>query len=1295
MNCFSALKDAHRMLEETVEVEKSVSSQRVSASVSETVRSDPSSFSSSSTTFALPCFLPVGSRAYPEPLLEHLRKASAFSMLGVFPSLSRVWCSVDNKLLLWDFRTKDDCWVFDEIPDVIISVGSPVVPVDGVLQSSISYLLPVATSSMVMLLGVMVSESKAQDVKLINIGYCVEAKAIISRIAVLQSRRRIFCAGLDGNIYEVSYQKSFLSIQPKVTLIPQTSLLAGIPLVSSLTGALDSVKKFFSGRKPAIRDISVSEHAELLFSLDDLGRIHAYSISVEGLVYRTTVCHRGSLQGASDRKAPSLVRIFVIDPDQEDCNLVAISLNGEQLRYHYGTVFNDRMELSFRSHIPSLFPPQHEVSMCAGTGSSVVIAHRDKLLNENCEEEVIAFQAAFHAIKPHHQFRDVATVLDRTSFASHFGNLEAVEVAPDFAGEQQCSGLCTQVFKHAKHLFFVHRNGIALCMICRPIDTLRLILNREPGVKDALLERFVSSFNPTDYACMLLQLAIGTVFAMDKRYSTFHMDSLDSFFDGNRNSLTLQSLGRQVRDEFSFHERQVAKNLLRDVAIPQFQDHPATYGQKNVIVRLSPLGSGVMTFLSRVLFPIWSSPFSTVSVSACENIKTVLMQLIRFLESLEVGQRAMDPSLQIQYPVRWGRTRIVVNVPENISFSLSDAYKLQLVMLHCCYLFVGRAIQAVHLLSQWSSTLSFLGGPEATPFNQILLDAKEAEKIGASVSSKLLSGTGVIMVNGDPLKIISTLKKDCPYFFESVDISDYQVKCEIKQFFRDDHVGFLTETHWREWVAQLAPKAAQYWLSSSLPQVVEKLCSAGKGDLAVKLLLHAAQQLDPDQHLMTIYSAERGGKNSVRETTNPNAYSIYQEKIKVLEKVVAVLEDSWFRSPDIIQKLLGIPPNSTGIVWDIEPGDEMGHFYLFEWLAAPRKDMNIRNALKNMLVCARSPHLIKFLTLNAAYLGEDYVHFLRCSQRRTEAVQQGVLLAQASLTHLPLEERLGYRVRCLGEALECAKDSGSDQVDMIEKRFRLLQAQRRLLQVINKFSVSSYFQESRLWNLDGRQVSEGFLVKEHRSSVSGNILSTTELLRIAAMYPLFGGAEIQLDVIQCSDAVVGAPTYAACVAQAYEAKGFTIQEISKRLLDKYYIPSINFPLAYIIRMLEADEYKRSPQGSNCVVLFLLNCNIDAIVLYNSYKSIVSGTDAVGVVCKLFETNNVTKAYLLYSLAVVAVKATFCDVSPLSHEEPLRSPIVEDAYKLLQDSLQQPSLPPDDRKALKKALDVICIPSGNG
>lgn len=1293
MNCFSILKDAHRILEETVEVEKSVSSQRGSGSVSDTVLSHPSAFSSLSTTHALPCFIPVGTQAYPQPLLALLRRANVFSMIGVFPSISRVWCSVDSKLLLWDFRSKDDCCIFDEIPDVIVSVGSLVLPLEGIFQPSISYLLPVATSTMVMLLGVMVSENKAQNVKLVNVGYCVEAKTVISRIAVFESKRRVFCVGLDGNVYELSYQKSFLSLVPKVSLIPQSSHLAGIPIVGQVCAALDSVKDFFSGRKPRIRDIVIAEYAELLFSLDEESRITAYSIANEGLVYRTTASYRGTHQGVSNVNPTSLIRILLIDPDQEDCNLVAVSANGEQLRYHFGTVFNDRMELSFRSRIPSLLPAQDEVTMCAGVGPSVVIAHKDAVSNENNGEEIIVFQGAFHIIKPHHQFRDVATELGRTGSTSFLGNLEAVEAVPDFCIEQQCTDLCAQVFKFPKRFLFVHRNGISLYMVSRPVDTLRLILSRDSTIKEGLLERFCASFNTTDYACMLLQLAIGSVPLHDTRYSVFQADSLNSFLDDNRNGITLESVGRQMRGEIPFPLRQTAKNLLRDAAVPQVQDQPSSYGQKNIVVCLSPLGSGVMAFLSRLLLPVWSLPFSKVPVSLCDSLKLILIQLKRFLESLEVDKLTFDPSLQIQYPVRWGRTRIVVNVPGHVPFSLSDAFKLQLVMLHACYMFTVRALQAVHLLCQWTSTLQFLGGQETIPFNQILFDAKEAQRIGSSLSTNLLSGMDIIMVNRDPLKVISTLKNDLPYFFESVDISEYQVQCEIKKFFCDDNDGFLKDSKCNEWVAQLAPKAAQYWLSGSIPPVIDRLCSVRREDLSVKLLLHAALQLDPEQHLMVIYSSERGGKQSVRDTTNPSMYSVYQAKLKVLERVVSVLESSWFQHPEVIRKLLGNPPTSSGMIWEIEPSDQMTHFYLFEWMAAPRKDLNVHNTLKGMLVCSRSPHLKKFLTLNAMYLGEYYTHYLRSSQRVTEAIQQNMLLAQAPLLHLPLEERIGYRVTYLGEALECAKDSGSDQVELIEKRLRLLQAQKRFLRIINNFSSSSYFQPDRFWNLDGQQVREDSLVKQHRDAVSGKVLSSTQLLRIAAMYPLFGGAEIQLDVLQCSDVAIDLTTFAGCVARAYEVKGSSIQEISKRLLDKYYTPSINFPLTYVIRMLEGDEYKRSPKGSSSTVHFLFGCNIDARVLFDAYKSIINGTDVLGVTCKLFEANKVTKAYLLFSLTLVSLKAVFhCFSHP--QRGGLRSPIVEEVYILIQDSLKEEFLSEDDRAALKRALDTINAPSGS-
>lgn len=1302
MNYSSTWKDAYSMLEEAIRVEISGSAQWRwnNPSVSGIARSSPGALSSGQDpNCALPDILPLGAIAYPNPILAFLQQKKVHSMIGTFSALFRVWFTVDNRMLIWDFRANGESYMFEEIPDIIIAVGTPVPPKAGIFQPQVTYILPIATSTMVILLGISVSEAKAKEVTVVNLGYCVETKTVITRIVTCDKTRRIFCSGVDGNVYELSYgrESSFVS---KIGLTPYGYLGSATPVVGQMSAAFMSIKKLWSKCKPAIRDMVMATSAQfsVLITLDDDSNISSWILTENGLQYNSFLPHKGEGKFGgrnSGGNCSPLVRIFIVEPDQEDCNLVAVALNGDQFRYRYSGT-SGHVDVIYRCHIPSLIPPHREISACGVAGSTVFEAYCEKNSEVDGEtplnksragvDELLAVNASPHVLKPHHEHRHTVTFFE--PHTKLLGNLESVEAVTEDKKHRQtkCNDICLQVTTHPQRVLFAHQQGISLYMICRPIDILRMVLETDGPSRSGLLQRFSSTFNSTDYASMLLQLATGITLVSESQYESFEAHAVHDALKTNQHQgqLTLEMLGARMCTPVSSEVRILARNLLRQAATPTLKEGAPSYGQKTITVDLSSFAAGVIALTARALSSIWTVPLSKVPISSFGSIKEILTGLLQFMSSVEIGQMSLE-ELHIPYPVQFHRNRIVVNVPEHCNLSISDANKLQMVMLNCCYELILKGLQAIHLLRQWGAApLPVDDG--SLSMNQILNDKEKAQAIGEHMCSSMLNYSGMSSLSDpDPLRTISVLKKDCPYFFDTVDISGIQARCEMRRLGHGGHLGSLTVTRCTEWAAQVAPHAAQYWLAGSLSILCQELCGMKREDMAIKLLLHAAQQLDTEKKLFVIYSEERHG-HSLRESTDPNVYTLYEAKKRVLETVVSILEKSWFQNRTAVDELLG-GGHKSGKIWEVEPADEMSHFFLFDWISAPRNDQSIRQILKEALVSARSPHLQKFLSLNASAMGEEYTHFLRSQRRYKEAIEEGLLLAQSSLSHIPLDQRVEHRRRCLTEALECARECGSDHIQLLEKRLKLIDAQKKLLTIILSFTGSAVFQPQRSWQVEGRVITESQLVKEHSNIVASKVLSGTELLRIAAMYPLFGGAELQLDILMTTG-VQDPSTYAICVSQAYDAKGYTISEISRRLLERYYSPSLCFPLTYVIRMLEAEEYHNSPQGSSRTVELLLQCKVDSRVAYHAIHSIIDGTDnlQLEIHCVLFESRNVSRAFLIYSLAVAACSMAQAYSSSLSinRSAPPRA-IKEDILSLIHASN---STSPDDQIALRNAEGLL-------
>lgn len=1221
MDLLSTAKNSQAVVEEAIGAEVSAASQSRgrNSGTAGFVYANAKSLTSHEADATVPDFVPMGVVGWPDPIASLLRKRNIHSLMGLFPVLHRAWFAVDQKLVMWDYRVSSNILFFDEIPEVIVSVGTPVKPQKGVFQSHVSYILPVATTTMVILLGVTASDSDASELSVFNMGYCVESPAVLTKLVSFSKSGRVFGGGADGNLYEAVYATDGSYLLPKIRLVvfnvPFTT-----PVISHVSAAFSLVSQMWRGGKAPIRDLVVSDGAELLITLDEKNVLTTWRI-VEGSLERaSSLSHRpiGNSGAMVSPNANPLVHIFSIDSDQDDCNLVAVALNGEQFRYRHGTSPGSRAELSLRTHIPTLVPADREISVCGAAASCVLMAHCER--GGKGGDELIAMNSARHAIHPHQQQRDIVTLLKGDL---SLGPLEAVECVDH---RSSANLLCQQVSQLPTRYILVHQRGLALYSMCRPVDTLRLVLNAHSSCREQLVQRFSSSFNPVDYAAMLLQLAIDTGRGDDKAFSLFREQAQTSM-PLPASGMPLPALGRCLRQPVSLETKQLARSLLKQGVTPFLKDNVTLYGQKSITVTLSPFANGVIALCGRALAAMWTSSLLNVACSVCDGVKGVLVDLLSFLKVMEVGQHALD-SLLIPYPVQWHRNRIIVSVSDSSTLSVADANKLQMIVLNTCYETIVKAVQTIHLYRQ-CGPLQCRDGPVV--FNQIIRDKNKALEIGGWIASRLLGSDGTAMTE-DALQTIAALKKDCPYFFASVDIAEFQARVELKGLSRNESLGFLSESQCTEWVSRISPVAAQYWLSGSLPILCSELCAMQRGSAAVVLLLRAAKQLDTDSKLFLLYSDRRAS----RDHLDPNVSSRFLSKIKVLETVVAILEDSWVRNRHTFDSLLG-NGRSIGELWVVEPSDEMAHFFLFDWLCAAREDRMLCKVLKRILVASRSPHLQKYFSLNNPDLGEEYVHYLRSHQMDfNAAIEQSVRLSQSSLSHIPLVDRLAFRIHCLQEAVECARECDSNQLQALVKRHTLLEIQKSLLSIISAYMKSQHFDPHRLWTVNNENLVEGEMVKGHYDRVADNILSSTELLGIAASYPLFGGGEVQLDVLSCSG-VTDPNTYALCVAQAYSVQNSSVEEVSRRLIEKYYRSTLSFPLSFVIRMLEAEQFRMHPYGSSNTVDTLLDCKVDARVVFHALQSIIDGSDPVSVPCDSFDQSGVTESYLLLSLSVAALR----------------------------------------------------------
>jgi len=130
--------------------------------------------------------------------------------MGILPEIMRGWLTIDNRLYIWNFSNPDEYILYEELSEVIVSVAI-VPPKPGIFNHHVKYLLVVATPTVVELLSIISTndiESSAtfKDIRIENSHYFITTDNITIYKVTGTQTGRIFMAGDDGNLYELTYE---------------------------------------------------------------------------------------------------------------------------------------------------------------------------------------------------------------------------------------------------------------------------------------------------------------------------------------------------------------------------------------------------------------------------------------------------------------------------------------------------------------------------------------------------------------------------------------------------------------------------------------------------------------------------------------------------------------------------------------------------------------------------------------------------------------------------------------------------------------------------------------------------------------------------------------------------------------------------------------------------------------------------------------------------------------------------------------------------------------------------------
>lgn len=278
----------------------------------------------------------------PPELVEQFSHMQCNCMMGVFPEISRAWLTIDNDIFMWNYEDGGDVAYFDGLIETILAVGL-VKPKPGILQPHIHYLLVLATSVDVVILGLSFPKSQGGLNDSMSGGMQLLPDPLFSiptdNIYILSitstDQGRIFMAGKDGCLYEIAYQAEAGWLTQRCRKINHSK--------STLSFLVPSVLQFSFSEDDPILQIAIDNSRNTLFTRSEKGVLQVYDLGADGqgmsrvatMSQNSIVAAAGNIARTIDRSVfKPIIQISVIDrSESSDCHLLAITHAGVRLYF--------------------------------------------------------------------------------------------------------------------------------------------------------------------------------------------------------------------------------------------------------------------------------------------------------------------------------------------------------------------------------------------------------------------------------------------------------------------------------------------------------------------------------------------------------------------------------------------------------------------------------------------------------------------------------------------------------------------------------------------------------------------------------------------------------------------------------------------------------------------------------------------------------------------------------------------------------------------------------------------------
>uniref|UniRef100_A0A7N6AEF0 Nuclear pore complex protein Nup155 n=1 Tax=Anabas testudineus TaxID=64144 RepID=A0A7N6AEF0_ANATE len=1074
----------------------------------------------------------------PPELVEQFSHMQCNCMMGVFPEICRAWLTIDNDIFMWNYEDGGDVAYFDGLIETILAVGL-VKPKQGILQPHIHYLLVLATSVDVVILGLSFPKGHAGLNDSMSGGMQLLPDPLFSiptdntYILSITSTDlgRIFMAGKDGCLYEIAYQAEAGWLSQRCRKINHSK--------SSLSFLIPSVLQFSFSEDDPIVQIAIDNSRNTLFTRSEKGVLQVYDLGADGqcmsrvatMSQSSIVAAAGNIARTIDRSVfKPIVQISVIDrSESSDCHLLAVTHAGVRL-YFTTTPFAP----PHQKHVavrPSLLALIH-VRLPPGFSASSTLQKPAKV-HKALHSKGVLLMAASET-----EDNDILWCINHDSFpfkkplmeTQMMSNVDGHSWALCAINEERPTKIFTPLNKELipitdspvvvqqhnippQKFVLLSAKGSHIFQKLRPVDQLRHLLVSCAGGESEEIERFFKLHREEQACATALILACSSA-ACDR-----------------------EVLQWATRAFFRYGgEAQMSKSLATPFTPMHSVSAPITPMAAGPEVIFSGKHNGICIYFARILGNIWDGSLAVEKAMSKGNqtlescvssldLESVLMELHGLREFLDKNSQFSPSSLgaaSFTSPANLQQRLLGFMRPDGASSQQvqqelqrkyhTKAQVYEKVSLQGIQQLVHRSYQTLALWKllcdhQFSLIMSelpkeFQEQMKGASFKDVVIRGKELS--GALITALI----NVYIKDNAPVDAISNHLRDiCPLLYSSDD-SVCSKANELLQSSKQIQNKADKERTLRESL-QLYQQISQH---TDLPLVCSQYRQVRFYEGVLELCLTAADKKDPQRLGPHFYKNGEPEEDRVGQQAFQERLSCYKCITDTMQELVNQSKAAP-QSPSV-PKQPG-PPVLTSDPNMLSNEEATAHFEQMLGLAQRSQDELFHIALYNWLIQADLTD--KLLEVNSPYLEEHLMHMIKQDQSKVhnmdllwryyeknrnfgKAAHVLARLADMHSTEISLKQRLEYIARAIlsAKSSSCisAQASDGELLHELEEKMELVRIQVQI-------------QETLI-----RQYSHHPSVKNVISQLDSELMDITKLYgEFADHYKL---SECKLAIIHCA-----------------------------------------------------------------------------------------------------------------------------------------------------------------------------------